>query len=235
MPAPDLRPISAYWDASAATFDSEADHGLLDPGVRAAWTRRLTTWLPDHPSDVLDLGCGTGSLTLLLARSGHRPTGVDLSPRMIEQATEKLTAAGFTVPLMVGDAGDPPPTGPFDVVLVRHLVWTLPDPGEALRRWLGLLRPDGRLVLVEGRWQTSAGGDPYAPGSPPLPWYGGVTAARLTEALEPLAHVIHHEQLTDPALWGRPIQDERYVLIATPAADHPHRTATPVRVPPEAT
>ncbi|PZG12601.1 class I SAM-dependent methyltransferase [Nonomuraea aridisoli] len=218
MPASELASIAAYWDESAAAFDEEADHGLRDPHVNAAWARRLTEWLPDSPADVLDLGCGTGSLTLLMARQGHRPTGVDLSPRMIELATGKLASSGFEVPFMVGDAGDPPAAvgGPFDAIVVRHLVWTLPAPDEALARWLSLLRPGGRLVLVEGRWQTSPNGDTYAPGSPQLPWLGGVTAARLIETLERLADVVHTEHLPDPALWGHPIQDERYVVIAHP-------------------
>jgi 2-polyprenyl-3-methyl-5-hydroxy-6-metoxy-1,4-benzoquinol methylase len=42
---------------------------------------------------VLDVGCGTGSLSALLAAAGHRVTGVDLAPRMIEQARAKLAAA----------------------------------------------------------------------------------------------------------------------------------------------
>ncbi|MFI7615874.1 class I SAM-dependent methyltransferase [Nonomuraea terrae] len=218
MPASELASIAAYWNESADAFDDEADHGLRDPHVNAAWAQRLTDWLPDSPADVLDLGCGTGSLTLLMAQQGHRPAGVDLSPRMIELATRKLSSAGFAVPFMVGDAGDPPAAvgGPFDAIVVRHLVWTLPAPAEALARWLSLLRPGGRLVLVEGRWQTSAEAGTYTPGSPKLPWFGGVTAARLIETLERLADVVDTEHLTDPTLWGRAIQDERYVVIARP-------------------
>lgn len=212
--------ISSYWDASADNFDDEADHGLRDPQVSAAWARRLAEWMPEPPADVLDLGCGTGSLTLLLARQGHRPVGVDLSPRMIELAGRKLS--GLAVPLIVGDASDPPswavplmaggPAGGlFDAVLVRHLVWTLPEPEAALRRWLAMLRPGGRLVLVEGRWQASGGA--YTEGARGLPWLGGVTAARLVAALEPVAEVIRVEPLTDPLLWGKEIDDERYVVI----------------------
>ena len=51
--------------------------------------------MPPSPADVLDLGCGTGSLSLVLAEQGHRPVGVDLAPLMVEQAQRKLTAAGF--------------------------------------------------------------------------------------------------------------------------------------------
>ena len=42
--------------------------------------------------------------------------------------------------------------GSVDAVLARHLLWTLPDPLAALARWVRLVRPGGRLVLVEGRW-----------------------------------------------------------------------------------
>ncbi|MFI6604245.1 class I SAM-dependent methyltransferase [Nonomuraea sp. NPDC050536] len=224
MPTSHLAPIAAFWDASADTFDDEADHGLRDPQVRAAWMRRLDEWLPDAPADVLDLGCGTGSLTLLLCELGHRPTGVDLSPRMIDQARRKLSTAGFTVPLTVGDAADPPVSDAFDVILVRHLVWTLPDPDAALGRWLRLLRPGGRLVLVEGQWHTAGDDGSYASGAPQLPWFGGVPASQLIEALESRADIVHVEQLSDPLLWGHPVDDERYVVIGRPRAGSGSRT-----------
>ncbi|MEU6999493.1 class I SAM-dependent methyltransferase [Nonomuraea sp. NPDC046570] len=213
--------ISSFWDAAAASFDEEADHGLRDPGVRAAWADRLRSWMPRASADVLDLGCGTGSLSLLLAEQGHRPVGVDLSPRMVEQAQRKLATAGFDVAMMVGDASSPPAeVGPsFDVILSRHLLWTLPDPEQALRRWVGLLRPGGRLVLIEGRWAAAdgeSGDQAYDVKSESLPWMGGVRAERLLRALRPLAADSRVEPLTDPSLWGRPIQDERYAVIAFP-------------------
>ncbi|GIH71856.1 class I SAM-dependent methyltransferase [Sphaerimonospora thailandensis] len=207
--------IAEYWDAEAGRFDEETDHGLRDASVRAAWAERLRAWLPDSPSNVLDLGCGTGSLSLLLAEQGHRPVGVDLSRRMVEQARTKLTGTGVCAEVMVGDAGDPP-VGErrFDVVLARHLLWTLPDPQAALRRWIGLLRPGGRLVLVEGRWNTPSDGLSYAQGAESMPWMGGVSAATLVDSLEGLVADQRVEPLTDPTLWGREIDDERYALIA---------------------
>lgn len=78
--------VAEYWDAAALTFDAEPDHGLRAEHTRAAWARRLASWLPPGPVDVLDIGCGTGSLSLLLAEAGHRVTGVDLAPRMVERA-----------------------------------------------------------------------------------------------------------------------------------------------------
>jgi SAM-dependent methyltransferase len=207
--------IAGYWDAAAGEFDAEPDHGLRESGVRAAWARSLNGWLPPPPAEVLDLGCGTGSLAALAAAAGHLVTGVDLSPRMAELARAKLARLGLPAEVLVGDAADPPVGGrTFDGVLVRHLVWTLPDPHAALRRWVGLLRPGGRPVLVEGRWSGSATGEPYALGAERLPWPGGVTAAELGAAVAPLAGGYRVERLADPALWGRAVEDERYALIA---------------------
>jgi SAM-dependent methyltransferase len=206
--------IAAYWDAAADSFDEEADHGLRAPEVRAAWAARLDAWLPDPPADVLDLGCGTGSLSLVLAQRGHSVTGVDLSPKMAGHARRKLAVAGHAGRVLVADAGDPPlRSGSFDVVLVRHLLWTLPDPAAALRRFVTLGRAGGRLVLVEGRW--NAGGDgTYVAGAGSLPWTGGVTAQTLVDTLRPLVTDVTVEPLTDPDLWGRPVDDERYALVA---------------------
>lgn len=181
---------------------------MRDPLVRNAWDALLNSWLPSPPVDVLDLGCGTGSLSLLLAQRGHRVTGVDLSPNMVELARRKV--AGFDVQVLVGDAADPPSLGrDLDVVLVRHLVWTLPDPPAALRRWVGLIRPGGRLVLVEGHWGASGG---YVDG---LPWTGGVTAETLAGTLRPFVSDLRIQPLTDSALWGRDVTDERYCVVAT--------------------
>jgi SAM-dependent methyltransferase len=188
------------WDAEAATFDDEPDHGLRDPVVREAWAARMEAWLPRRPGDVLDLGCGTGSLSLLAAERGHRVTGVDLSPAMVARAREKL--AGRDAVFLVGDAAAPPVGEQlFDTVLVRHVLWALPDPGRALRHWRGLLRPQGRLVLVEGVWDTVS----------PV----GIPADHLSGLLAPLARDVHVERLSqDARLWGREVDDERYAVVA---------------------
>ncbi|MFI6563149.1 class I SAM-dependent methyltransferase [Streptomyces sp. NPDC050534] len=189
------------WDAQAASFDDEPDHGLRDPEVRRAWAGRLASWLPARASDVLDLGCGTGSLSLLAAEQGHRVTGVDASPAMVGRARAKL--AGRDAVFLTGDAAAPPVGEQrFDVVLVRHVLWALPDPGRALRHWRGLLRPGGRLVLVEGVWGTTA----------PV----GIPAGVLTGLLAPLVTgEVRVERLSgETALWGREVADERYAVVA---------------------
>ena len=191
--------VRAFGDAEAARFDEEPDHGLRDPAVRAAWGRLLREHLPEPPSDVLDLGCGTGSLTVLLAESGHRVHGVDLAPNMVAAARAKIAAAGVTASVEVGDAADPPGRpGAYDVVLTRHVLWALPDPAAALARWVRLLRAGGRLLLVEGRWWTG----------------GGLTAAETEALVGPYAPKVRTVPLTDPLYWGAQVEDERYLCVA---------------------
>ncbi len=189
--------MSEFWDAEAATFDDEPDHGLRDTEVREAWRRLLRDHLPEPPARVADLGCGTGTLSVLLADEGYAVDGVDFSPEMVDAAREK--AAGRPeLTFAVGDAGDPPlERGAYDVVLCRHVLWALADPAAALASWAGLLREDGRLVLVEGFWHT-----------------GGGLRASDTEALlrgagrEPTTY-----PLREDAYWGGPINDERYLVV----------------------
>lgn len=190
----------SYWSRLAGAYDEEADHGLGPDDVRAAWRERLTGWLPATPSDVADLGCGTGSLAVLAAELGHRVTGVDFADAMIERAQEKAYDAGVKVRFVVGDASIPPLLPEtLDVVLVRHVLWALPEPASALARWAEALRPGGRFVLVEGAWSTGA----------------GLPSADVVDLLTPYADDVMAERLDDPRLWAQQIDDERYVVRAT--------------------
>lgn len=71
-----------FWDSAASTFDNEIDHGLIGP-ARAAWTQVLRAVLPLEHAAILDAGCGTGSLSIVLAELGHTVTGIDISPERV--------------------------------------------------------------------------------------------------------------------------------------------------------
>ncbi|GAA3302277.1 class I SAM-dependent methyltransferase [Dactylosporangium vinaceum] len=187
------------WDAAAATFDDEPDHGLRGPAVRAAWTALLASVLPQSPAAIVDVGCGTGSLALVAAGLGHRVVGLDRSAAMLQRARQKRVEQGVALPLVRGDAERPPfAPGSFDVVLVRHVLWSVEHPAATVARWIELLRgPHGMLVLIEGRWSTGA----------------GLSAAQCA-ALVPRARV---RRLDDPGLWGGPVGDERYLVTSRTA------------------
>jgi SAM-dependent methyltransferase len=193
----DLQETRDLWDAEAAGFDEAADHGLRDDTVRAAWRELLLGALPPAPARVADLGSGTGTLALLLAGHGYIVDGVDISPEMVRLAQEK--AAGDTaVRFTEGDASAPPlDPASYDAVLCRHVLWAMPDPAATLGRWIDLLVPGGRLLLVEGRWFNGA----------------GLSAAETVALVEGAGRRAELTLLREPVYWGREIDDERYLVV----------------------
>lgn len=149
-----------------------ATHRRFVPALGSAWLTPfydLVSWLvgeqtfkrdlvrqaaiaPD--SDVLDLGCGTGTLALMIdeMQPKARVTGVDIDPEILAIAAGKIEAAGAQIRLVEGSATDPPlPPASFDRVLstlmLHHL--TTPQKREALAAARRLLRPGGELHIAD--------------------------------------------------------------------------------------
>jgi SAM-dependent methyltransferase len=147
--------IQRFWDSDASVYDNSPSHHPRQPHERAAWAAALRRLLPGPPARVLDAGAGTGFLSLLLAGQGYEVTAMDLSPGMLEVLRSKAARLGLDVQTVQADAVSPP-AGPFDAVVERHLLWTLPDPAAALAAWRQAV-PAGRLVLIEGTWGKTGG------------------------------------------------------------------------------
>ena len=86
--------IREFWDRDSATYDHSASHAVSDPLEAAAWRAALRRALPDPPASVLDVGAGTGSLSLLAAELRYEVTALDLSEGMLSKAREKADAPG---------------------------------------------------------------------------------------------------------------------------------------------
>ncbi|MGD0379034.1 MAG: class I SAM-dependent methyltransferase [Acidimicrobiales bacterium] len=144
-----LDDIRRFWDEDASTYDDAPGHRPTSAAVQAAWTAALEALLPPPPARVLDCGAGTGFLSLIAARLGHRVTALDLSPQMLARLRAAAEAEGLDIAVVVAPAHEPPDG--FDAVMERHLLWTLPDPTAALTAWRAAA-PHGRLVAIESMW-----------------------------------------------------------------------------------
>ena len=202
--------VGRHFSGRATRFDSEPTHDLKSPAQHDAWFGRVAEWIGPLVDGVgrrvLDPGCATGFFSLIAAELGHDPVGVDISEGMVAEASRKAAAASLKASFQVGDAASTGLVpGTFDVVLERHLLWTLPSPASAVRHWLELLRPGGRLVSVGVDWRSETGsataGD-YAPVRPMLPFYGGRPAADIVTLLTGAGFVdISVESLHDDVYW----------------------------------
>jgi ubiquinone/menaquinone biosynthesis C-methylase UbiE len=186
--------VAAHWDRRAPTFDEDFGHSIRTAAERAAWDRILDLVLAGRGTlECLDAGCGTGFLSFELAARGHRVTGVDFAPAMLAEARRKALERRVALRFEEADAERLPfPAGRFDLVISRHLLWTLPHPEAAIDEWIRLLRPGGRLVVVDG--QFDAGTAAPAPGSArasaeyarvgeQLPFLGGRSQAEIETLL----------------------------------------------------
>jgi ubiquinone/menaquinone biosynthesis C-methylase UbiE len=179
------RQVAAHWDRRAPHFDEDFGHSIRTPGERAAWDRILDLVIVGRRAlDALDVGCGTGFLALELVARGHRVTGVDFAPAMIAEARRKAAARGVAVTFQEADAEQLPfAPARFDLVISRHVLWTLPHPETAIGEWIRILRAGGRLVVVDGQFDAAALAAPppgsarasaeYAAIGDQLPFLGG--------------------------------------------------------------
>lgn len=152
--------IKKRWDESSKCYDQFHGHGIKSEEERIAWMQTLEQVLSrmDFESDkILDVGCGTGEMSLLLAEMGHHVTGIDLSYEMLSIARSKANARNLKVVFEPGDAESLLfEDETFDVVINRHLLWTLPNPKKALLEWKRVIRKGGLIIIIDALWKNDS-------------------------------------------------------------------------------
>jgi ubiquinone/menaquinone biosynthesis C-methylase UbiE len=144
--------IKAYWSARAATFDLSAGHEIFSDEERDAWHRLVLKHLGQGEGRrALDLASGTGVVSHLMDDLGFQVTGLDWAEPMLERARSKANSRHRSIRFRMADVENTmEPDGAYDVIITRHLVWTLVDPAAAFAEWLRVLKPGGRILIVDG-------------------------------------------------------------------------------------
>lgn len=144
--------IANYWTKRSDSF-KEQRRAELHSEMADKWMQELERFLPDRPLKILDVGCGAGFFSILLAKKGHEVIGIDLTPDMILHSRELAEEEGAICTFEVMDAENPDfADETFDVIVSRNLTWTLPDAAKAYKEWLRVLKPDGMLLNVDANY-----------------------------------------------------------------------------------
>lgn len=120
-----------------------------------AYAEDLYEWLPPDfapGSSLLDVGCGGGQVLSALAERhpALRLTGIDLSPRQVALARKRVAASSNRTEVIEGSAENLPfPTSHFDAVISLASIKHWPNPATGLRECIRVLKPGGRLVVIE--------------------------------------------------------------------------------------
>lgn len=153
--------IAEYWNERSITFDDEIGHGGADAHECLLWQNHLKEIIGVKPLRILDVGTGTGFIGLLLSDLGHEVTGIDLGEKMLEKARAKADKRDLSATFHIGDAEKPDfPHASFDIIICRHVYWTLLNPGETLKTWYNILKPGGKAVLIDGKKNPPLGDKP---------------------------------------------------------------------------
>jgi ubiquinone/menaquinone biosynthesis C-methylase UbiE len=159
-PQPIQVSITEFWDTVAPFYEGHPGNTVpIVSGAYERWVELFQRLLPPPPTDVLDLCTGTGFAALICASLGHKVTGADLAPSMLNIARGIAAGRGLPTRFVEADAVAPPfEEATFDVVVSRHSLWTLRTPDQALRNWYRLLRSGGRIVAIDAfhSWDVTA-------------------------------------------------------------------------------
>ena len=141
----DPKEIASMFDSLASRYD--VMDALMTGGMNNVWMTALRKAVAPHPGErILDLAAGTGASSAALAKGGAEVVACDLSEGMIEVGRERHPEIEF----VHGNAMDLDfEDGSFDAVTISWGLRNIPDPQLALREMARVVRPRGRLVVLE--------------------------------------------------------------------------------------
>lgn len=144
--------IKDYWHKRSKAYDKW--HLARSEEEKLAYKKVLGKVLGNGNLNILDVGCGTGFVALLLAEMGHEVAALDITEGMMEKAKTHARESGLSIRFEIGDADNLPfDDESFDTVVCRWLFWTLPDHLRAMKEWVRVTRHGGKILVIDGKWR----------------------------------------------------------------------------------
>ena len=149
-----LEEIRQYWNSRAEGYTLSNREELEDEHRVFLWEQQIRRALNGRICrHVLDVGCGPGFFSVLLARLGYEVTAVDYTENMLEEARKNAAHYGVDIDFRQMDAQNLDfEDGIFDLVISRNVLWNLEQPEQAYREWLRVLKPNGTVMNFDGNF-----------------------------------------------------------------------------------
>lgn len=152
--------INSFWTTRSDNYSNYVTEELATSRPEA-WLHQIQNQVPQGGSlRILDAGCGPGFFSILLAKAGHRVTGVDGSAGMLAHARKNAEAQGVSPEFLEMDCqrlsfAD----NTFDLVLSRNVTHIFSDHRQVYAEWQRVLKPGGVLLIFDANWHL-----PYVEG-----------------------------------------------------------------------
>jgi demethylmenaquinone methyltransferase/2-methoxy-6-polyprenyl-1,4-benzoquinol methylase len=139
--------VNRFFSGTGSSYDRVVV--ICTCGLDKYWKKKIIAKIPAYSARILDQGCGTGILTLEIARAfpGCEVTGVELRDEYLDLAREKARSIGIkNVRFILGRAEDVMPEGGFDCITSSYLA-KYADLGALILNAGKMLRPDGLVII----------------------------------------------------------------------------------------
>ncbi len=149
-----LEQIRQYWNSRAEGYTLSNREELEDEHRIFLWEQQIRRALNGRICrHVLDVGCGPGFFSVLLARLGYEVTAVDYTENMLAEARKNAAHYGVDIDFRRMDAQKLDfEDGIFDLVISRNVLWNLEQPEQAYREWIRVLKPNGTVMNFDGNF-----------------------------------------------------------------------------------
>ena len=156
-----LKATEDYWTRRADGYskvNQEELTGVQHTNWKQFLVKEIEKTYPGHqPSDIhiLDIGCGPGFFSAILAECGYVVTAIDYTQVMLKEAKDNAATCGVQDKIrflqMDAQALTFADTS-FDVVVSRNLTWNLQEPAVAYKEWCRVLKKGGLLLNFDANW-----------------------------------------------------------------------------------
>lgn len=149
----DVKIIKNYWGKRASSYSSQ-NKAELESYKHNVWRNLILNNSPKKEVlKVLDIGCGPGEFSIIMAEDGHEVTGVDITEEMLQQARANAEKYNVQLDLKCMDVHNLEfADNTFDIIISRNVTWNLKYPEIFFKECKRVLKDDGRVIYFDANW-----------------------------------------------------------------------------------